>query len=594
MQRFLTEKIARYLRWGFLCILFLGFYTYFFSLNKFHLFYLEQTQLFRFSGDYFKPFIEKPGEFIFYFGEFLSQFFIYPYLGAGIVTLLAAITYVFSHLIFKKLGFSALVWNFIPVLLLAALQSDHQYKTGLTIGTILALSFVWFYIQLSNNLYRTVIGVLAWILLYQLAGGFALFAALLAIFFELFYFSSKRWMVNILVLVIVSICFPFISLKFFSLVTSREAWFYPFPFWGASRMPLFAALPAYFMIIISGFSLYKKIRKIDTIQFPWNYKTLMAGSILVISGFFIVMTKAYDSKTEILLGLDHYVQEENWNKVIEFSKAYPGTNQLITYYTNLALFKTGQMSDRMFDFPQTGIDGLRLEWKRNEVAPFFGGEVFYHLNYINEAYRWAFESMVAKGLNPRSLKRLVQTSLINRNYEIADKYLNILNQTMFYKKWATRYKTFVSDTTQINKDKELIEKRQFLMKHDFISDDLGLNELLKEHPENKMAFEYQMAAFLLNKDITDFAANINRLKDLGYRQIPVNYEEALLFCMTYFKKELVPEGFSIRTATIQRKNDYIAQLSRCGGNRQLAARELYKQFGKTYWYYLHFAEQTNK
>jgi len=594
MQRFLTEKIAYRLRWIFLCILFLVFYIYFFSLNKYHLFYLEQTQLFRFSGEYFKSFTEKPGVFIFYLGEFLSQFFVHPFIGAGIVTLLVATIFFLSHQILKKLGINALVWNLIPVLLIAALQSNHQYKVGLTVGIILALLFAWLYLQLSNNLYRLVFGVAGWFLLYLLSGGFAMFASLLVILFELLYFDSKGKLINILALAVVSIGFPFLAWKFFYLITFWDAWSYPFPFWGASRMLLFTALPAYFLIIISGLSVYKKARNRDAIVFTWNYKTILGGSIIVIAGSVLIQAKSYDRKTEILLGMDHYVQEENWNKVIDLSKAYPGSNQLVLYYTNLALYKTGQMGDRMFDFHQSGIDGLRLEWKRNEVAPFFGGEVFYQLNYINEANRWAFEAMVAKGLNPRSLKRLVQTSIINGKYEVAAKYLNVLDQTLFYTDWAAKYKTYVIDPTQISQNKELTEKQHLLTKNDFISKDLGLPELLMEHPENRMAFEYQMAAFLLNKDIKSFAENINRLKALGYRQIPVNYEEALLFCMTYFKKDLVPEGFSIRPATIQRKDEYIAELSRCGGDRARASRELYKQFGKTYWYYLHFAEQTKK
>jgi len=594
MQRFLTEKIVYRLRWLFLCILFLAFYIYFVSLNKFHLFYLEQTQLFRFSGDYFRSFLEKPGEFIFYLGEFLSQFFVNQYLAAGIVSLLTVTICFLTHSILKKLGINALVLSLIPALLLAALQSNHIYKIGLTVGIILVFSFAWLYLQLSKNLCRTVYGVVGWLLLYLISGGFALFASLLAILFELFYFNVNRKWVNILVLAIASIGFPYLAWKFFYLIVFRDAWFYPFPFWGVSCMPLFAALPVYLLIIIVGFSVYKKIRNIDKIVFPWNYKTILGGSIIVIAGIVVIKTKAYDEKIEIFLGMDYYVQAGDWNKVISLSKKYKGTNLLVEYYTNMALYKTGQFSTRMFDFPQSGIDGLRLKWTRDEVTPFFGGEIFYHLNYINEAYRWAFESMVAKGLNPRSLKRLVQTSLINGQYEVAARYLNILDQTLYYKDWVANYKMYVLDPVKISQNKELAERRQFLVKNDFICNDLGLNELLKEHPENKMAFEYLMAIFLLNKDITNFAANIYRLKELGYREIPVNYEEALLFCMTYFKRDLVPEGFSIRPATIQRKNEYVAQISRCGGDRDRAARELYKQFGNTCWYYLHFAELTQK
>ena len=105
MPRFLTEKIADRLRWIFLCILFLAFYFYFFSFNKFHLFYVEQTQLFRFSGDYFRPFLEKPGEFIFYLGEFFGQFFRQSISG-GRYCYFVGRYYLFSYTFnFKKAGY---------------------------------------------------------------------------------------------------------------------------------------------------------------------------------------------------------------------------------------------------------------------------------------------------------------------------------------------------------------------------------------------------------------------------------------------------------------------------------------------------------
>jgi hypothetical protein len=289
--------------------------------------------------------------------------------------------------------------------------------------------------------------------------------------------------------------------------------------------------------------------------------------------------------------MDHYVQTEEWNKVLKLSQRYQGVNQLVLYYTNLALYKTGQMGNHMFDYPQRGVKGLQLEWTRDEVTPFFGGEIFYHLNYINEANRWAFESMVAKGLNPRSLKRLVLTNLINGQYKVAIKYLDLLDETMFYNDWSKKYRTYANNPSQIDQDAELAQKRKFLVKNDFISLNLGLNELLHEHPDNRMAFEYLMTTFLLNKDIKSFADNIYRLKELGYKEIPVNFEEALLFCMAYFKKDLVPEGFQIRSSTVQRKNEYIVQIAQSGGDRNQVARKLYPQYGNTAWFYLHFADQ---
>ena len=49
--------------------------------SKFHFFYIEQLQLFQFSGDYLADKISYPGGLSSVIGEFLTQFFITPYLG---------------------------------------------------------------------------------------------------------------------------------------------------------------------------------------------------------------------------------------------------------------------------------------------------------------------------------------------------------------------------------------------------------------------------------------------------------------------------------------------------------------------------------
>lgn len=77
----------------------------------------------------------------------------------------------------------------------------------------------------------------------------------------------------------------------------------------------------------------------------------------------------------------------------------------------LALYKSRQLGDHMFHYNQVGVPGLWLEWKRNWVVTFYGGEIFYHLGYINEAYRWAFEAMVTKA-SPHLLKRLVMHGVL--------------------------------------------------------------------------------------------------------------------------------------------------------------------------------------
>ncbi len=591
MLPFLSGSKSSLLRYLLVGVSFILVFLYFLLFNKFHLYYLEQTQLFRFSTDYFHSFTMKPGDLIFYIGEFFTQFFITQFLGAFILTLLISFVCFLSYMLYLKAGLKSTLVSLLPAISLITLHSSHLYKIGLTVGIILVLSFVYGFLQIRGRIFRYIYGLTCWLVLYYISGALALYGSIFIILGEILFFSEKTGWIAAIVFFIFSVAVPFIGVKYLFFEPFKDAWIYPLPFWGVNRTPMFIALIIKLLVVYFAILVFRKFLKKEIFEVPVNFISAILACVLIAMAAVFIRFKAYDPKTEIFFGMDHYVQTGEWNKVLKLSQKYQGINQLVLYYTNLALYKTGQMGDHIFDYPQRGTKGLQLEWARDEISPFFGGEIFYHLNYINEANRWAFESMVAKGLNPRSLKRLVLTNLINGQYNVAVKYLDLLDETLYYKDWSKKYRGYVENPTEIDHDTELVQKRHFLVKNDFISLNLGLNELLKEHPDNRMAFEYMMATFLLNKDIKNFAANIYRLKELGYKEIPVNYEEALLFCMAYFKKDLVPEGFQIRNSTVQRKNEYIAQISQCGGDRNLAAHKVYPQFGNTAWFYLHFVDQ---
>jgi hypothetical protein len=247
----------------------------------------------------------------------------------------------------------------------------------------------------------------------------------------------------------------------------------------------------------------------------------------------------------------------------------------------------------MFYYNQIGVPGLWLNREGDEISLFLGGELFYHLGNINEAYRWAFDSMVTNGQSsPRLLKQLVLTSLINGDLAVAGKYLNILDQSLFYRNWSKHYHNYLNDPDLLLKDPEITGKRHLLIKADFVSgsndSEIALKPLFENHPDNRMAFEYYMSSLLLEKDLNAFAANIDRIKDFGYREIPVHYEEALLIYMGYVKKNVMPQGYGIRKSTVQRFKEYAKVYSSRSGSPETAAQSFDKSFGNTYWFYFHF------
>jgi hypothetical protein len=396
-----------------------------------------------------------------------------------------------------------------------------------------------------------------------------------------------------LVYLLFAVGFPYFAWHYIFYIPVTDAWFYPilFPFSGITKA-LMLILLGYFPMLLILIRIWLIVSKKTQIQSVWNWKTVSIGVLVILTFSWGIKKYSYDAKTELILGIDNCVQNSKWDDALKISRRYPGTNRLVTYFTNLALYKTGRFGNDLFNYNQFGIKGLWLDWPGNEFSVFLGGDIFYQLGYLNEAYRWAYDGMVAKGQSPRLLKKLVMISLINGNYANAEKYLNILDETLFYHKWSQQYRKYLNNEKLLPTDYEITEKRHLLLTADFIVStnniNYVLNQLLLNHPDNRMAFEYYMAAQLLDKNITSFAANISRLKDFGYKEIPVNYEEALLVYMDFANTNIVPEGYLIRESTIQRFNNYKDAYASYSGNANTAAGNLGKRFGETYWFYLHF------
>jgi hypothetical protein len=586
-----TNFLSHIVAGGFFAICFL-YYTLF---DRYLIAYQEQIQLFRYDSHYFADFLATPGGLSDYIGAFFIQFFINPLAGALILTLSVAAVFTLSGFIFKKYSVSGILWSLLPAIFLLALQSDYMFNFGYSVALILVLAFIAVYISIGNENIRYSFGILGWILLYPAAGGFSFVAILVCVLHEFLYYENHKWVLISAAYLILALLLPVLLRQTIYYLPFRDAWFDP-------KLLTLREIIKYTLILFLAYfpiSLIKikiiPLSKFKWLQPDWKWKNLLAGTIIVLLLSWGIKNWIYDPNIRLFLEIDHNVQQDKWDRVLELSSKSKISNRLTLYYTNLALYKTGHLEDRLFAYPQIGVTGLWLNREGNELSLFLGGEIFYELGNINEATRWAFDAMVANGQTPpRLLKQLILGALINGDYGVAEKYLNILDQSLFYRDWSKNYRKYVSNPDLLLKDTEIAAKRHFMIHEDFVArtneSDIYLKQLLENHPDNRMAFEYYMSSLLLNKNLNEFAANINRIKDFGYKEIPLYYEEALLMYMGYAKKNAVPQGYGIRKTTMQNFQNYAkayAQASQSGNPRN-GIESLSRSFGNTYWFYLHF------
>jgi len=576
-------------------VFFLAFFLYFFILNRYILLFQEQNQLFRFSKTYFADFLSRPGGISEYAGEFLTQFFLFPVAGPIILSFVAFLIFIVTVYIFEKHNIKGIIYSFIPVLFMAGLHSHYLFKIGFSFGFLFSVVHFALFISLKNNRLRYLSLGLGLPVLFFVSGGYALFSAVLCLLHELLYNKGKLRLLTSSIIIILAAIIPYLSSNIIFFIPTNDSDLYLIPFF--IKPPLRYIL----ILFLIYFPLALIIKRFLPDNFKYtgkvfsqktHFKTSLAGVFVIIIISVVIFRITYDRKTELLLGMDHYSQSSEWERVLELSDVYPDTNRLVMFYTNLAHYKTGDLSNHLFEYPQVGREGLWLDWKPDGTTSFFGCNFLYDLGYTNEAYRWAFEAMVANGPNPRSMKLLATTSLLNNDLPLARKYLWFLDQSLFYRRWAKHYNEMVSDPFLITVDPVLSLNRTTQVHTDFFANNnfTNIHSLLINNPGNKMAFEYFMASFLLEGDLKGFSSLIGNIKNYDYKRLPVNYEEALIFYSSYEKQNFVPEGFSLSQETIKRFQNFAATFVRYETNPVTREKELKRKFGNTYWYYLHTNE----
>ena len=87
---------------------------------------------------------------------------------------------------------------------------------------------------------------------------------------------------------------------------------------------------------------------------------------------------------------------------------------------------------------------------------------YYAVGLTCEAHHLAYELMVQHGYRPENIKMLIKTEMINGNFKVAERYINVLKKTMHYKKWSEKYEKMLFTPDLVNSDPELGGKIRLL------------------------------------------------------------------------------------------------------------------------------------
>jgi hypothetical protein len=564
-------------------------YFYFFGAHIF--FYQENLLLFIFTSGFLKQFAVKPGGLLEYSGYFINQFYFSNLYGAIILaSVFSAIAYVFSK-INEKLtasGTISMLFAAIVSCLLILTQTNINYFIHNNLGLI--LTGLYFLLSLhSDNKYLRVLVIVLFPLFYYVTGAFAwIFLGM-----YLTYNLLNKKIIYPLILVATA----GISLLFFKTVLFLQPLntllYYPFP------VNQFFTNPLTVWSVFLFFALYPGILKLaDSVKADGKYSRIMSvySMPVVLLLTVILLTKFYKKELSDLFNIEKKFFAGDWEGVIGQQEKERAGNLTAQYYYITALSESGKLENRLFFAPHDFKAGsICIPWNSQvPISQLFRGVYFYYsIGLVNEAHRWAFESLVIQGYRPENIKLLIKTELINGHYKIAAKYIYVLKRTLHYRKLAEKYEKMLNNPELIKSDPDLGEKIRLMPESNFIvrirDPFLNISSLSEANPTNKKAFEYELAWQMLNKDLEGVARILTRLPSMNYEVVPRHIEEAIIFIrlnMGLLHPEL--DTLKVSQDTETRYANYITYLSSLERNKARGIQGMPVEMRNTFWYYLNF------
>ena len=500
--------------------------------------YREEMQLFQTTGTYFADLALRPAGISIYIGEFLTQFFNNYWIGAAVMSLLMVMfgesCYLICISFAKKVP---KIVNFLLAILPLIFLWLFLGNQDVTLGFVTAILTVTFsaYLYISTDADNSIAEkylrlIVATSLLYWLAGPVTIVFTFIIITFICL--RGQISVVNRACLAVASLIILAVNVYAWALVIT-----YPFSY----------------QLIGIGYLLTPDVLKADQliiealcIIVPIAAYLMARGNvstkrILPILAIIIVVPavclypKAYDKATYRLIDYDYMVRANDWDGILKYSDKHNPDLPLSVSATNLALGMTGQLDSRAFDYYQNGTGGLFPSFTKEAVSSWTTGEIFFQLGMINSAQRFYFEGMEAipnYNKSSRAVKRLAETAIIRCDYKLAEKYLRMLENTTFYRKWAQRNLQQIKDLTSIAPPL-YGQLRQRMIDEDYLFSeaelDKTLGQLFIKDPSNDLARQYLILYPLLQRDLNKFGQYMGVVAESHPQYNPPLAQQALAF-----------------------------------------------------------------
>ena len=442
----------------------------------------QEQNLFLHTPLFFHQCMQTSGGLLSWAGTYLTQFFYYPMLGAGILCVLWA----FMMWLLKQTFRIPDRWlwlTLIPVVMLLLSDMGLGYWIYFlklrghlfvgTLGVIVATALIWGYKMMPRRM--RIPYIIATVLVgYPLFGCYGLLATLLMGIIEVRGEKKevkRRWIPSVIAIITV-IVVPLLYYHFIYYLTpiSNIYW---------------TALPVFTHNDVSDLQRYVPYMVIMlwlvVASLHPHLPRKVGISAVVLSIIIAVWGWNKDGNFHRELTMSRQLEQQDWEGMLKIiSNTDDEPTRAMCMMKNLALQRTGRLSRDINNYP----DGFA-----RPDAPFpvhavhtIGKMLYLQYGIPNYCYRWCMEDGVEYGWSVEKLKLMVKCSLLNGETVAAQRYLSLLKKTTFHRSWARKYEAYLRQPRLIIQDEEFKGIFPLLRDDDFLtSDQSQLEPFLIEH-----------------------------------------------------------------------------------------------------------------
>lgn len=515
-----TQQIVLYPTLTLLLVLFLQL------TSAYDFLYAEQFRLFRWAADYTLPFLTHAGGVVGLLDSFTLQYFAFPYCGAILTALMFLLMAVGTDLLLRGIAPKTPlpIFGIAIGLMQAGLATETFFSLEQTWAQII---MVWALIPFAyhhKGRWTWATAITTALLLYYLTGITAALAIVLmavivsrdgktslptygALTVSLALIAGLIWMASVK-----DVAHTWTLSAYYNnfATASDHSYFVPIAL-------LAAVLTA---VMLSDHDLQKRRQTITLAQIALG---------LVLGGWYFFLCHG-GLETSRVKKLEVWRWEQDWNRIL--AEDMPtGSIPLYANYQNLALAATGQLGNEVITRSQCGTTGLQQVWQGMQQESDLLSDIFMQQGHVAMAQKMAFTAMQGnrEQIHGRLMLRLIETNLILGADKVAEKYINILSQTLRYREEAEAYRKYVGHPDLVTRDPHMGELQRCTEGCDYCPNDLeeGLRQIIEANPAYRNALEYLGSYYLLGGNPENFRTFLNTYHDYpGLNPMPQSFERA--------------------------------------------------------------------